>query len=380
MPNDLIVFAEDWGGMPTSSQYLVQGLQQNWRVLWINSIGLRRPRVSIYDMKRILTKFKAYSRRSSNSITAPNINILNPLILPFPGNSLVDAVNRCWLSHQIKKAMKRCEFTQPILWASLPSAIHVVGQLNERAVVYYCCDDFNSLVGVDHKPIALMEKQLVEVADLIIVTSDELAKRFPKEKTHLIPHGVSLTEFVEPQSRPDDLPKAGPIAGFYGSLAEWVDFDLLVALAKQLPDWQFVLIGPVRSDLSKLQTLPNIHILGPKPHHMLSAYVQHWQVSLLPFCNTDQIKACNPLKLMEYLAVGKPIVSTDFPAVRQFDDLIYVAKSAQQFAKAIQASFHEPSHVRESRQKSVAQESWANRASQVDKLLATLLEKQCKIS
>ena len=108
-----------------------------------------------------------------------------------------------------------------------------------------------------------------------------------------------------------------------------------------MKDWDFVLIGNIHVDVSRLEGCDNIHFLGPKPHEKLPAYIQHWDVSLLPFKRTPQIEACNPLKLKEYMAAGTAIVSTDFPAVNMFGDIISIADTADSFVRAIRETQEE---------------------------------------
>ena len=220
---------------------------------------------------------------------------------------------------QIGAELQRRGMERPIFWTSLPTALPLIGAFRERAVVYYCGDDFGGLDGVDHAPVVAMERRLAKVADLIIACSPVLAATFPADRTRLVAHGVDLDLFQREAARPADLPDAPLIAGFYGSLSVWIDIDAIARTARRLPDWHFVLIGPVRTDISALKVLPNVSLLGEKPHGELPAYAQHWTVSMLPFRDTPQIRACNPLKLREYLAVGKPIVAPPFGALMPYD-------------------------------------------------------------
>ncbi|PJG60145.1 glycosyltransferase [Aeromonas cavernicola] len=386
----LVVLGEDWGQHPSSTQHLIRRLLPDYQVLWVNSIGLRRPRFTLHDLTRMGRKLSAVLRRSAKTeISSEQHNqpqVLPPLALPLPGNRLAGKINGHWLAAQIRAQFP--ELDRPLLWLSLPSAVDLVGKLGERAVIYYCGDDFSALAGVDHQAVARSEATLVEKADLILAASPALASRFPPHKTRLLTHGVDLELFMPPQPRPTDLPRGRPIAGFYGSISDWIDLPLLAETAKALPHWDLVLIGPVQTDLSPLQGLPNVHLLGPRPHHALAAYAQHWQVSLLPFVDNAQIRACNPLKLREYLAVGRPIVSTDFPALEGFRELVHISTTASSLASAInQAAFDQTNptwfqanewetltrhHGPQTRQSHVAQQSWDHKAGELKTWLAEL--------
>jgi glycosyltransferase involved in cell wall biosynthesis len=372
----LVVFGEDWGGHPSSTQHLITRLAHGRDVIWINSIGLRRPRLTHSDVNRAALKVvKSFGpHANSNSLRSalpPRMSVIDPRSISWPGSRLASLVNRLLLGHQIRAACKRRQMSRPILWASLPSAVPVVGELGESAIVYYCGDDFGALPGVDHGPVRAMERKLAEHADLILVASKELASRFPRAKTAFVPHGVDFELFSRPVQRAQDLPFGKPIAGFYGSLAEWVDVELLVNAARILHDWNFVLIGPVLTDVNAFSRLPNIHLLGPRAHSILPAYAQHWDVALLPFRDTSQIRACNPLKLREYLAAGAPIAATDFPALAPYRDHVVIAENAASFPEAIRraAASKASAPARRSR---VAGESWEARAAAVSKLLESL--------
>lgn len=377
MKSDLIVFGEDWGRHPSSTQHLVHRLCDDRRVLWINSIGLRRPRFGIRDFRRIWEK--ARSIISGGKSTPPqvrtslstNMSVMAPFAVPWPASRLAGLFNRRSLSRQIAHHMKLRDMNRPIIWASLPTAAVALGTLNERGVVYYCGDDFGSLAGVDHKPVLEMERKLVDRADLIIAASEKLAARFPAAKTLLLPHGVDYELFATPRARAADLPTDGPVAGFYGSLASWLNIDMLVATAKSLPDWTFVFIGRVETDLKELPTLANVRLLGERPHDELPSYVQHWTVSLLPFRQCPQIEACNPLKLREYLAAGTPIAATSFPALKPYERLVRCTDDPAEFTDAILLAA-EDTKRNELRRKFVARDSWQTRASQIDSILEAL--------
>ncbi len=375
VPKDLIVFGEDWGGHPSSTQYLVKLLARNRRVLWVNSIGLRRPKLNFSDFRRLLVKFKAMIkpfREMSESNSISPVHVVQPKAFPFPGNRLARMLNRRLLMRLIKPAIVQAGLKHPVLWVSLPTAVDMIGELNECAVVYYCGDDFGALSGVDHKPVLKLEEELASKADLILAASPVISKRFKADKTHVITHGVNFDLFSKLAPRASDLPVKGPVAGFYGSLADWLDIDLICDTARSLPHWTFVFIGAINTDVSKLQIASNILLLGPRNHNELAEYSQHWNASLLPFRDTEQIRACNPLKLREYLAAGSPIISTDFPALDGYRDLITVVKTADDFSRALIESLDDHKLKRVLRKERVSQESWEARAQAVAELIDNL--------
>lgn len=375
MASDLIVFGEDWGGLPSSTQHLIRHLAKTRKVVWVNSIGLRRPTLGLYDLKRawhklIASKIGSVEKIQLSVAQPDDFYIVYPRTLPAP-RSLVGR----WLAVQLlliqlKPVIKKAQLHTPVLWTSLPTAVDMIGRLNESAVVYYCGDDFAGLAGVDHHTVALREQTLHAKADLIIASSALLAQRSAASRTQLLTHGVDYSLFSTRVARALDLPNDGRnIAGFYGSISQWLHLDLLQQTIARMPDWHFVFIGKAVIDISCLTRFKNVIILGERPHQQLPSYSQHWTAAMLPFIDNAQIRACNPLKLSEYLAAGRPIVSTSFPAVQAFHQtgLVQIADNSVAMVEALRASEHIvtlPAFSRALRKK-VSNHSWAARAKQV---------------
>lgn len=377
----LVVFGEDWGSHPSSTQHLICRLTERRPVLWVNSIGLRRPRLTAGDFRRAVAKAAAACRsseagevrqRPTNGASTP-LQVLDPLAIPASSHPLLRRVNRSLLAGMVRRSLRRHSLSRPILWTSLPTAVDVIGALDERAVVYYCGDDWEAMPGVDHGPVSRLERELAGKADLVLAASPAIAAKFPAQKTVLLPHGADISAFAaEDAQRPTDLPSGGPIAGYYGTVSEWLDIALLTVVATALPNWTFFLIGPVRTDVRALEPLPNVIFAGPRKHSALPGYARHWNVSLMPFRDTAQIRASNPLKLREYLAAGTPLVTTDFPALDGYRDLVEIARTPDAFAAAIcraEAEGRRRAHVRVDR---VAGETWEARARQVEEMISEI--------
>jgi glycosyltransferase involved in cell wall biosynthesis len=364
LPHDLVIIAEDWGRHPSSTQHLASELARSRKVLYVNSLGLRRPRLTRSDFGRAARKFLdlfVASRPDPSEPLPPGLTVLAPLALPFPGNELASRINRRLLGYRIRRALKRRGIAEPVLWLSMPTGIDAVGELGERAVVYYCGDDFGALDGVDHAPVLRLEQRCIKAARLVFAVSPVLAAKLPPDRTVLLEHGVDLDLFTRPAVRAADLP-TGPVAGYYGNICERLDQALLAETARLLPNWCFVLIGEVRVPVERLAAEPNIRFLGRRPHALLPAYAQHWTISLLPFLDTAMVRASNPLKLREYLAAGRPVVATPMPAAEGFRDLIDIAGDAHGFAAAIRAAALTPPDPERLRAR-IASESWAARAA-----------------
>jgi len=369
----LIVFGEDWGAHPSSTQHLISSLCSDVDVIWINSIGLRRPKLHWRDALRVLKKLTCRFRRPPVCTAAkPSFPIIHPIVIPLAQNIWLKKLNRWLLSRQVSPHLNTDH--EVIIWTSLPSAVDYQGCFGEARWWYYCGDDFTGLAGVDHRTVYSFEQQLLTVADKVWVASEVLVEKFAPQSVELLEHGVDTHLFQSLQTRPADLPPKGPIAGFYGAIAQWLDQEFLVALAQLLPDWTFVFIGRELVETDALREQPNVVFLGEKPHHKLAGYVQHWDVSLLPFKNNDQIRACNPLKLKEYLATGTPILSTPFPALDPYQSHISQVENAPDAAAALVAELKTPLVLKEkrkhARQGAVVNNGWDTKANQVRKQLS----------
>ncbi len=376
----MIVFGEDWGRHPSSTQHIMRRLAEDRKMIWVNSLGLRRPRLGRRDMARLISKaislFAAKENQEKTNLVPfmpkhPFSALLNPQALPFPGSRLAAAFNQRSLSRQIGSAMRKSDFNRPILWTSLPTALPVVGQLGERAVVYYAGDDFAALAGVDHKAVLEAERKLAEKADLILAASREIGSRFNLSKTEILPHGVDFQLFADPRPKALAMPK-GKVAGFYGSLNGWIDIAAIAEAADQLQDWTFVLIGKIETDISPLRECRNIIFQPAMPHGELATWSQHWDVSLLPFLKNRQIDASNPLKLREYLAAGRPVAATyRFTAIDDLKAPVATPKAGASFASAIVSAASMRKQVFEFR-KQLADETWEARARTVAGLINAL--------
>lgn len=370
---EIVVFGEDFGGLPSSTQHIIKKLSRSYRILWVNSIGLRQPTLSTKDLKRVLSKVKSrfHSKKEANYSNRKfhNIDVVDCLTIPAPKTRFARRIACEMIKFQLTNTLKKLKFDKPIFWTSLPTAADVCQSMSNSGVVYYCGDDFSALAGVDHKTVIRHESDLVQYADLILVASESLADRFPSQKTFVVPHGVDYDLFSTPTPSANDLPSPKEkVIGFYGSLSNWLDYDLIKQVALQCPDWTLVFIGPCELTTNLLPNLPNVRYLGPKPHTDLPKYSQHWAVSWLPFVDNKQIRACNPLKLLEYLAAGKPVISTHFPAIDPYKGMINVVNNATDVKKCMDSLIP----VDKEKMSIVRQQSWDSKALYIDELVRQL--------
>jgi glycosyltransferase involved in cell wall biosynthesis len=383
-----IVFGEDWGRHPSSTQHLMKCMAVNHQLYWVNSIGLRRPKLS--DSKRILEKCKQLKNATNNDFNQGGPTLKNdvqplatlaPIAIPWPGCQVAYVINRLLLTYQTRSLLGKNEIEDKvprILWLSLPTARCVIGALEEDVVAYYAGDDFSALNGVDHKQVRGEEIALVAEADIIFAASEVIAQQYPQEKTYVLPHGVDLVHFSSSHKRPENYPKSDLVVGYYGSITTWLDFELITFLAQSRPDVMFLFIGKIEIVNCEFFKASNLIHLPDMPHEQLIQYAANWQVSLIPFVDNEQIRACNPLKLREYLAIGQPIVSTRYPAVLPFADCIYVAddkyEMLAQLNQALALSRKALVKLKSRSRKRVETASWQARCELVTRLLAKKMD------
>ena len=372
-----IVFGEDWQSHPSSTQHLFKQLAKQHQVIWINSIGMRKPTFRLIDVKRVFNKLKSLflSKRTGSNAkttnTSQNINLTahTLAVLPWHDNVIVRLFNK-WIFNR-----KGFIDDEPIVyWLSVPTAISLISPRERDKVIYYCGDDFSALAGVDHKMVAPFESDLIEKADTIYVVSEFLANKMPRSKVKMLSHGVDLELFTTQTTKAVELEQINkPIIGFYGSLNAWLDKALLLRLAKDRPEYQLVLIGHLVEDFSDLIKLDNVTHIPAVEHDRLASFSQHWQVSILPFVDNEQIRACDPLKLKEYIATGTPIVTTRFAAVNPYQETILIADNHQGFIErldyAVSLSKSNNLNWRANQSQQASDHSWQAKAKLVCKQL-----------
>jgi glycosyltransferase involved in cell wall biosynthesis len=273
--------------------------------------------------------------------------------------------------------MRRLGFERAINWVFNPPAAVIAGTLDEDKLIYYCVDEYTAFSGVSGQSMVDFENQLLRQADLAIVTSERLlqSRRKINPNTVLVRHGVDFTHFrraLDPETLVPaeirDLPK--PVIGFFGLIADWVDVDLMAEVAKHFRAGSMVILGKATTDISVLQSLPNVHVLGRKPYADLPAYCKGFDVALMPFRINELTLNSNPLKVREYLAAGLPVVSSPIPEVEVLG-LCRIANGPVETIAEIEAALQEPgpSIVRSD---AVSGESWESRLEDIRGHLANL--------
>jgi asparagine synthase (glutamine-hydrolysing) len=374
---DIVCFSNDWDGDPLSKMHAMKLLARDNRVLWVNSIGNRRPTASARDLRRIRDKLLGAARGLQER--HPNIWVLSPLALPFYGSELVRAANGAMLRAQVLRAMEKLGFKRPVSWSFLPSSAPVSGTLGEDLVVYHCVDEFSAFSDAPGAEIRELERRLLAKADVVICSSQKLVDDKMKwnPNTHLVQHGVDLQHFAkacDPQTPVAEelrgLP--GPVIGFWGLIADWVDLQLIRHVADAFSGGTVVLLGQAVTDLSPLQGARNVRILGRRPYAALPGYAKAFEVALMPFRVNELTLAANPLKVREYLAAGLPVVSTPIPEVERLG-LCRIGRDPDEVVQQISAAISAGAGPSRERAEQVRGQGWEARVEEMARIVSHAL-------
>lgn len=247
------------------------------------------------------------------------------------------------MKEMLRKLFAEQGIREYVFWYYTPMALSFTRHFSPIASIYDCMDELSAFKGADSK-IADFEQELFKRVDLVFTGGRSLyeAKRNAHPAVHLFPSSIDVLHFGQARSITTDpldqadIPK--PRLGFFGVIDERFDIELLDAVAKKRPDWQFIMIGPVvKIDPETLPKHANIHYLGGKKYEELPSYLAGWDVALLLFARNESTRFISPTKTPEYLAAGKPVISTSIrDVVRPYGELnlVRIADNATEFVQA----------------------------------------------
>jgi teichuronic acid biosynthesis glycosyltransferase TuaH len=369
---DIVCFSLSRWDAPISSPAasLARELSKNNRVFYIE-----HP----YSYKDYLKE-----RKSKNEYTDDNVRVVTPPLV-YPINFLsegrmyntLSAINNAILLKTLRKLLKRhhineyifINFFDPFFLRSLPADIKPV------RYVYQCMDDLSQVPYTKRHGVRL-EEQVVKLADAVLCTSRELTKMKSaiSSNVHFHPNAADVELFKKAATselnRPADMKDGDQkVVGFTGSVEYRTDFELLYKAAKAHHDKIFFFVGPVYGDAhvrSGLAGLPNVTFAGPRPLHSLPAYVQHFDCCIIPYKVNALTASIYPLKINEYLAAGKPVVSTNFSEdIFSFRYYAYVADTHEEFISFIDKSIEENTiNKKVARMEVASANSWEKRVEE----------------
>lgn len=371
----IVYFGNDWyAENRTSSHHVAVRLARRAPVLYVDSPGMRAPNASGRDLKRSVRKLLAAFKRPTR--VADGLWHCTVPQLPFRRLPGVDAFNHLFGRWAVRRALRLAGIRKRISWFVVPHPGVHAGHLGEDLVVYYCIDDYAAHPGVDAALIAQRDDALSRRADLLCVAPPALLDAkcaLNPGNTVFSPHGVDVDLFAQAQDPATEVPALArdlprPIVGYIGSIHAWIDVPLIEWLAQQRPQWSFLLVGHAHVPIDGLRALPNVHLAGSQPYASLPSWSKAFDAAIIPYRLNRQVANANPLKLREYLAAGKAVVSVRNPEIEKFSQWVRLVDDREGFLAALDAAvLDQAPGVAEARIAAVADQTWDAR---VDAVLA----------
>ncbi|HXR28149.1 MAG TPA: glycosyltransferase [Solirubrobacteraceae bacterium] len=365
----------DWDtDLWTNQHHLMSRLARENRVLFVESLGLRRPQLAGRDLRRIARRLRRGLQRPR---AVDGLHVLSPLVVPLHGNATVRALNRRLLTRLVGRAVRQLGMHRPILWAYVPQAETLIDVLDPSLVVYHCVDDIAAHSLIDTASFRAAEERFAARADLVLASAPSLAERLRTLSDNVIdaPNvadtelfaGALLPGPVDPQMAA--LPR--PRITFTGAIvAAKLDISLLVTLARARPAWSFALVGPVgpgdpRTDVSRLAAEPNVHLLGGRAYERLPEVLRAADAGLIPYARNALTDSVFPMKVYEYLAAGLPVIATPLPALAHVSEVL-CAPDPEGVARLLDSELAADSPERRAeRSRAAAAHSWERRLEEI---------------
>jgi len=374
------------------------------RVLYIENLGVRAPRLN--DAWRVAQRFSHWAGSLLDGgvrQVSPNLYVCSPLILPPFGSGLCQQVNRRVLLPLLLRAARNLRFEPDVVWTFLPTdtAASLVRMLRtpRGVVVYYCIADFAEL-SPHTEALRRSERSIIEMSELVFAQGQHLAEHCSRDgrKAEVFPFGVNLHRFTNTRDEAKTPARNGngarggkgdgldllsrlprPVIGYVGGIHRYFDVGLMASMARERPEWSWVLVGPAQTPLGELKRMPNVHLIGAKPHEELPRLIRCFDVGIVPYLTNNYTATVVPTKINEYLAMGKPVVSTDLPEVNTFNGkhgvIITSPNNPDEFVASIEKALVLPGGdaVVSHRQTVAALHGWEERFERMSRLIEQAL-------
>lgn len=338
-----LVFSDDFGEHPSSCQHLFRFMPDKYPVLWVNTIGMRSPRLTIRDVRKAFMKsgrmISGFFKKGNEKVSTGNINVCQPPMLPFLNIPLVRTINKISVTRHVRKKLKLLNMESPICVITAPNACDYIGQFDESRIIYYCVDDFTEWPGLDKALVQSMENDLIDKSKIFVATSQDLVDKLEQKgkDVSLLTHGVDYKFFqkdlMEEHPLLVDIPT--PRVGYFGLFDGRSDLTLIKNIAIKMPDISFVITGNVEIDTTDLKKVKNIFFTGSIPYSELPAMAKGWDICMLPYLVNILTNAIQPLKIKEYLATSKPIISTPIKEACNLKDYLEIAETTDEWEQSV---------------------------------------------
>jgi len=371
-------FAEWRADLWTNQHHLMSRLARDNRVLFVESLGLRRPQLAGRDLRRI-------ARRLATGLRGPRavdgLHVLSPLVLPLHDRAWARRLNARLLPALVGRAARRLGLRDPLLWGYVPQAEMLLDVLRPAQVLYHCVDDIAAHERIDTQSFAAAEERFARRADVVLASAPALVEKMRRLSDRVVyaPNVADTAAFARALDEgPVDAALAAlprPRLVFTGAVsAIKLDVELLAGVARARRDWTLALVGPVglgdpTTDVSALEAEPNVHLLGRRDYAELPAVLRGADAGLIPYRRSALTDAIFPMKVYEYLAAGLPVVATELPSLAGVDDVAR-AGDAERFVAAVEHALAADSPNERRRRSAAAQaHSWDARLGEIAEAL-----------
>ena len=358
----------------TNQHHLMSRLAADNGVLFVESLGLRRPQLAARDVRRMLRRLERGLERPR---AVDGLHVLSPLVIPLHGRPWITRLNAALLRRQVRAAVRRLGFERPILWAYVPQAEALIDVLEPSKIVYHCVDDIAAQKGVDADAFSAAEARFAGRADLVLASAPALAERMRTLSDHVVeaPNVADTALFASAlEPGPVDpaleaLPR--PRIVFTGAIVPTkLDLALVRELAASRPDWSVALVGGTGlgdpgGDLSALAGPPNLHLLGRRGYDRLPEILRGADAAIIPYAINELTRSVFPMKVYEYLAAGLPVVSTPLPALGGVGDVAFARDAAGTVAALEAAIDGDSPALRRERSARASAHSWDARLAEI---------------
>jgi glycosyltransferase involved in cell wall biosynthesis len=354
---------------------LMRRFARTGTTVYINSIVMQKP-----SFKKATAGGRSFSEklvRKTKSIlqglqkSEAGFWVYSPFSLPVHHISWLRPINETLLQLQLQRVERRLGIHSPIVWVACPAACEVALKMKKSILVYQRTDRYEEYPNVNRVVIKEYDRKLKTSADLTVFANHTLYKQEWSQcrRVLFLDHGVDYEMFATAEQnpyKPEDIAHVPrPIIGFFGGIDNHSsDIPFVEKLIDLMPWMSFVFVGKASSDVSTLRSRKNIWLLGQKPYEMVPHYGKCFDVAILPWRQNCWTEAANPIKVKEYLALGKPFVSTPvFTELQQYRDVAYIGRTPEEFAARIEQALREdcPERVAE-RRKKVQTSTWDSKA------------------
>lgn len=349
----------------------------DFEVLFIESLPMRSlAGANSHELRRAWRKLRLGVGLRT---VEPHLHVLTPPPIP-PAGRFGRAAQLAGVRAGIAYARRRLRLHgAAVSWFSVPIAAPLRGRLGERGSLFYYQDRYDEFSHVDGQRLRELIADLARECDVSIATSEELAAdlRAHGGRPTVLGHGVDVARFAgQPRAPADVAGLERPLVGYVGLLDDYLSFEMIRSTAELLERGTVAMIGAANTGTSSLSH-PRIALLGFRPYDTIPAYLAAFDCCILPFRMNRLTAAVDPIKLREYLAAGRPVVSAPLPAVARYHDVVELAADAQTFAAGVVRCLRpgaDSDEMRAKRRARVADESWDRVAETIRPVLLALAD------